>query len=141
MGLERLNPLAPLFDLISEAIPDPDKRRELEAKITQARIQVDQLIMQTTTIPWVDALVKIMYALERFIVTLWRPIGAAAMTAFGMYAHYKGIDIGEANHLILDGAFPAWGASRHMEKTKKINKQPDLPDIVYRDPTARGSKR
>lgn len=140
MGLERLNPLAPIFDLISEAIPDPDKRRELEAKLSEARTKVDELIIQTATVPWVDAFVKILYALERFIGSLWRPLGAAAMTAFGMYAHYKGITIDPMLHTVLDGAFPAWGASRHMAKARKP-REPDLPDIVLRDPTMKGSKR
>lgn len=122
----------PVIDLVRELIPDGDKRKELEAKIETARIETDRMILTTTTTPKVDAFVKVLFALERFIGTLWRPIGSAAMTAFGAYAHYKGIQIDTGLQAMLDGAFPAWGVSRHVEKAR--NTEP-------RDPTAKGSKR
>lgn len=128
-----MNPLVftAILEVAKKLIPDKDKFKELETQVQQAKIEVDRLIMSTQTIPWVDAVVKLMYAFERFINSLWRPLGAAAMTAFGMYAHWKGIDIGEANHLLMDGAFPGWGLSRHVTKTEEIRRkrQPLLPDI------------
>ncbi len=49
---------------------------------------------------------------------LWRPIGSIVMTAFGGYCHLKGVDMEVTAHLLFDGAFPAWMASRHMQKGK-----------------------
>lgn len=104
-----------LIGLASEFIEDPDKQAKfkLEAQKLQSRT-IDSLL-GTTTIPWVDALVKVLVALN----TLWRPVGGALMTAFGMYAHWKGIDISTALHATFDGAFPAWGLSRHQDKANQ----------------------
>lgn len=126
-----------ILEVAKKLIPDSDKRAELETKIESARIEMDRMLLSTTTTPKTDAFVKILYAVERFVSTLWRPIGSAAMTAFGMYAHWKGIDLGGAvNHAVFDGAFAAWGASRHMEKQKKASRKDDpLPDIELKDRT------
>lgn len=127
-----MNPIffGPIVELVKELIPDGDKRKELEAKLEGARIEMDRMILSTTTTPRTDAFVKILYALERFVGSLWRPLGAAAMTAFGMYAHWKGIDLGGAlNHGVFDGAFGAWGLSRHMEKRDNAKKGTPLPEI------------
>ena len=69
-------------------------------------------------LPWVDALVKLIYALGHVVQMWFRPVVGGLMTAFGVYAHIKGIDLGNS-HAIFDAAFPAWGVSRHMEKGRK----------------------
>ena len=104
-----------LVGLASEFIEDPDKRIEYQFKAQELNINFMQAVTSTVTIPWVDALVKLMYA----FIAILRPLGSAAMTAFGIYAHYKQIPIDGAMHAVLDGAFPAWGASRHMNKHKE----------------------
>lgn len=95
--------------LISEFIEDPDKAREF-------RFKLDQTLLQTTTTPKVDAFVKILIATRDIIIPMLRPLGAAAMTAAGIYMHYKQIPIDGAMHALLDGSFPAWGTSRHINK-------------------------
>jgi hypothetical protein len=41
------------------------------------------------------------------------------MTAFGIYAVYKGWELDPTSKLATIGAFPAWMASRHVEKGRK----------------------
>lgn len=124
---------AGILELAKKLIPDKDKYKELETQVKQAEIEFDRLLLGTTTTPKVDAFVKILYAVERFISTLWRPLGSAAMTAFGLYAHYKGMSIDTMTHSMLDGAFAAWGVSRHMNKTEELKNKKGagkrLPDI------------
>jgi hypothetical protein len=114
-----LNPLTGIFEgLIGigrELITDKDKLIEYEFRTKELHQKGMELIVSTQTIPWVDATVKIMYALIAFA----RPVGSAAMTAFGIYAHYKQIPIDGAIHAVFDGAFPAWGTSRHINKNKE----------------------
>ncbi len=113
-----------LLELARKLIPDKDKLAELEGEVAKAQNELDKLLLQTTTTPWVDGFVKILYALERFI----RPLGAAAMTAYGLYAHTKGIQIDPMMHGMIDGAFPAWGTSRHVHQNNRIKKdKEDVP--------------
>ena len=105
-----------LFGLAGELIEDKDKRNEFNMKIMESKNALSMAILQQKTHPKVDAAVKVMYALNMF----WRPVVSAAMTIFGAYCHYKQIDLGSlAIHGMFDGAFPAWGFSRHVEKNKK----------------------
>jgi hypothetical protein len=104
-----------LFDIGKELITDKDKLVEFNFKTAELKSKMTLALLQQKTHPTVDAIVKVMLALNTF----WRPMVGACMTAFGAYAHYKGIDLGGAvNHGIFDGAFLAWGASRHSLKSK-----------------------
>jgi hypothetical protein len=102
-----------IFSIVDQLVPDKD----LNAKLKNA---LDLELIKTNTVPWVDAAVKLLYAIKQFI----RPLGALAMTAFGMYAHYKGMSIDPTTHAMIDGAFPAWGVSRWDEKKKGVEKPP-----------------
>lgn len=105
-----------LIGLGGELIEDKDKRNEYNMKIMESRNKLDMAILQMKTHPKVDAFVKVLFALN----SLWRPALGASMTIFGIYAHLKeGIDLSVASQAIFDGAFPAWGLSRHVEKNKK----------------------
>ncbi|PUB87065.1 MAG: hypothetical protein DBP02_02135 [gamma proteobacterium symbiont of Ctena orbiculata] len=108
-----------LIGLGSEWITDKDKQIEFAYKMRELNFKIAESLLRTQTVPWVDATVKIIYAL----VALMRPIGTALMTAFGLYAHYKQIQIDPAVHAAIDGAFPAWGVSRHMNKKKEQEEQ------------------
>lgn len=101
-----------LFGIGKELIVDKDKQIEYAFKLAELQQQFSMQLVSQATVPWVDATVKLMYALN----SLWRPIGGALMTAFGIYAHWKGIKIEPALHAVFDGAFPAWGVSRHINK-------------------------
>lgn len=113
------NALTGIMGLADQYILDKDKLIEFRFRALELNIQAQETLLKTNTTPWVDAVVKLMYALNMF----WRPFVGAAMTAFGAYCHYKGIEMDAALHAVFDGAFPAWGASRHMEKIKNADKK------------------
>jgi hypothetical protein len=108
----------------SELIEDKDKRNEFAFQSQKLSFELLGQLLSTKTIPWVDALVKIILTLKVFI----RPVVGAAMTAFGAYAHYKGIQIEPAMHAIFDAAAPAWGISRHQEKKEKVKAAKQVPE-------------
>lgn len=101
-------------------IEDKDKRTEFAYKAQELAFKSMEVMLTTKTVPWVDATVKILYALKAF----FRPVVGGLMTAFGAWAHVKGMDLG-ALHAVFDGAFPAWGVSRAVEKVKKRDKDED----------------
>ena len=110
-----LTVLPSLISLGSELIEDKDKKNEFAHKIMEMEADLQKELLKTKTMPKVDAFVKLVLCIKPLI----RPIGGALMTAFGMYAHWKGIPIDTALHAIFDGALPAWGVSRHVEKQKQ----------------------
>jgi len=114
-----------IFGLADQLITDKDKLIEFKFKAMDLNLQAQSQLLKTQTIPWVDALVKVMYAANMF----WRPLVGACMTAFGAYAHFRGIQIEPALHAVFDGAFPAWGVSRHVEKAKKA----DADQYIWHD--------
>jgi len=77
-------------------------------------------LLETKTYPWIDGLVKLAYAGEAIVKGLLRPLGAAAMGGFVIYAELKGIQLSAGIETLMAGAFPAWMGSRHIEKQKKI---------------------
>lgn len=114
-----------LIDLADQAITDKDKLIEFKFKAAELQAQSMQVLISAQTVPWVDATVKLLFALN----SLWRPVIGGLMTLFGAYAHYKGLPIDPTAHLVFDGAFPAWGVSRHVEKKEVIKerKKPIFP--------------
>jgi hypothetical protein len=106
-----------IFDLGKEVIQDKDKLAEFNYKLAELEGQLNLRLVETQTVPWIDATVKLLFALN----SLWRPLGGAVMTGFGIYAHWKGIPLDPVLHGIFDGAFPAWGVSRHVEKSRNGN--------------------
>ena len=101
-----------LIGLGSEFIEDKDKRNEFNMRVKEMEGSITLALIQQKTTPKVDAAVKLLYALIPF----FRPIGSAAMTVFGAYAMYTGMEMPPSLEYILVGAFPAWGASRYSEK-------------------------
>ena len=126
------NLISPVTNLAGKLIMDKDKYAELQFKKAELRSKRDLKLLAITTTPRIDAFVKLLYAIKDVIIPMMRPLGAAAMTAFGIYAHYKGLDLDPVMHGIFDGAFPAWGTSRHINKqteTKaKAQSQPAFDD-------------
>lgn len=119
-------------ELAGEYIEDKDKKNELMYKVQELEFKLRETLLNTVTTPWVDGFVKILIAFRDIILPMLRPVGSFCMTAFGLYCHYKGIDIDGATHAMIDGAFPAWGVSRHAnkqkeeeEKTKRYKKEED----------------
>lgn len=115
-----LSLLPGLMELGKEFIIDKDKQIEFAYKTQELAFKSMEAMLSAKTNPWVDGFVKIMYAMQ----VMWRPLVGGCMTLFGAYCHFKGIDIGETSQIIFDGAFPAWGVSRHVEKQNKAKKKP-----------------
>jgi hypothetical protein len=101
-----------LTGLASEFIEDKDKRNEFNLLIKQAENQLTIAIITQETVPWVDALVKLMYASLSFA----RPVGGFAMTAFAGYLALKQIPVPKELLILFGSAGPAWGLSRHISK-------------------------
>ena len=114
-----------LFDVLGQVITDKDLIAKLEVEKEKLRLAIQSELLKTQTIPWVDALIKVMVALPNVVLPLLRPLGSAAMTAAGLYASFKGVELNDAVEVAAVSAFPAWGASRHVnkqthEKTKQV---------------------
>ena len=114
-----------LTNLVSEFIVDDDLRAKLDVELQKLEVGITTQLLNTATTPKVDAFVKILIAFKNVIIPLFRPLGAGAMTAFGMWMHYEGTPMDGATQIVMDGAFPAWGASRHVEKQKKTRQKKD----------------
>lgn len=105
-----------LTSLISEFVVDDEKMAQIQLEIGKVKASVKSDLLKTSTTPKVDAFVKILIAFNDLILPWFRPIGAGMMTAVGLWFHYKQIPIDGAVHAMIDGAFPAWGTSRHINK-------------------------
>lgn len=114
--------LPSLFKLGDKMIVDEDKKSEFAFKVQEMAFKQMETLINAKSYPWVDALVKLAYASEQIIKGLFRPIGAAIMTGFVIYAEVTGIQLSGAVETILVSAFPAWGASRHASKQKEAKK-------------------
>lgn len=115
-----------LFSLGGKLIEDKDKRAEYAFNVQRMAQEMGMKLLETQTYPWIDGLVKLAYAGEAIVKGLFRPLGAAAMGAFAIYAEINGIELSTGVEAILYGAFPAWGASRHVEKKSKKEEGSDL---------------
>lgn len=107
--------LPAIFKLGSKLILDKDKKAEYAFKVQEMSFKLIEGIVNMRTVPWVDAVVKIMAA----SVAMARPIGTFIMTGVGIYFHYKGIVVDGVVQLMLDGAFPAWAGARELNKSRK----------------------
>ena len=116
IGLVSLLPS--LFKLGDKLIEDKDKKAEFANNIATK-------LLDTSTYKWVDALVKLAYASEAIIKGLFRPIGAACMMAFAIYAELTSIELSESIQVMLYGSPLAWGYSRHKEKQKSSYEDED----------------
>ena len=96
-------------------IEDKDKKTEFAFKTQELTFKTMEVLLQTKTYPFVDALVKLMYAAKVFI----RPIGSLAMAGFAAYCAVNNIELNEVIQTTLFGAPVAWGVSRHVEKKRK----------------------
>jgi len=108
-----------LFKIGDKLIEDKDKKAEYAFKVQEMFFKQMEVLIAAKTYPWVDALVKMSYAAEQIIKGLFRPIASALMLAFAMYCEVSAIELSDGVQAILYGAFPAWGASRHIDKQKK----------------------
>ncbi len=129
-----------LIDLISEAIPDPDKRAEIVAQIQRDTLEFSRLILSTKTTPRVDAFVKLLYAARDVAIPLFRPVLGALATAAAAWMAYKGVQVPEWMEALLAALFPAWVASRHANKTAEAAHKAEVEKIkVLAESRTRGA--
>ena len=110
------------LDIVDQAVDDGDLKAKLTTEIRKVELNAMQELIKTQTTPWVDALVKLMYA----SVALIRPLTSVGVFLFGLIFPEKlsalyAIDqtLGTVAGAAVFGSAPAWGISRHLEKKKK----------------------
>jgi len=101
--------------VLDQFVEDKDLKQQLVIKQLELTYGLIEKIINTTTIPAVDAFVKILMAL----VVLARPIGSFLISLWGI-----GVvgDIGDASETVQNAAiaaFPAWGAAREVHKRRE----------------------
>ena len=104
-----------VLGIIDKFVLDKDLKQKLAIRQLELMYGLIEKIINTTTIPWVDALVKLLMAL----VVLARPIGSFIISLWGL-----GMigEIGEASETVQNvaiSAFPAWGAAREVHKKRE----------------------
>ena len=121
-----------VIGLISEYIEDPDLRMKMTVEVQKLEHQSMSTLLTTTTSPLVDATVKLMYA----FVALFRPLASIGVFIYGLsqpetIGQLYEIDqtMGTVASAGIFGAAPAWGISRHMEKTKEIKEKATVEKI------------
>lgn len=123
-----LNILGNLFggiiDIIKEVVPDKDKQLELITQVQTQQLEMTKVLVSQATVPWVDALVKLMYALSHLIKEHWRPLVSSYLMLKGVtdvdllqQLHNLGA-VGDAAITGMVGSFPAWMYSRHKGKSR-----------------------
>lgn len=101
--------------IINKFVPDKDLQAKLAIRQLELTYELVEKLINTATVPWVDASVKLLTAL----MVLARPVGSFAMTCAGIYFHYKGIQLDPTVHGAMDMAFPAWGGLREVHKSRE----------------------
>lgn len=107
-----------LFKIGDKLIEDKDKKAEYAFKVQEMAFKQMEVLLSVESYKWVDALVKLSYAAEQIIKGLFRPIVTAIGFGFGLYFELNNIEISGTVEALLFGSFPAWGVSRHMDKSK-----------------------
>lgn len=114
-----------IVGLIDQYVEDKDKANQLKYETAKLMHDFDVTLLTTSTIPWVDALVKVLYACKQFL----RPLGAIAMAAFGAYCATNNIALPEWVQVMLFGAPVGWGYSRHKNKQQAMRAKAAKPDV------------
>lgn len=107
-----------VFGVVDQLVEDKDKKNELIVKLAELQHQLSIQLLQTDTVPWVDATVKLLFAVRDLIIPLFRPIVATGMAVYVAYAEVNGITMSPLVEAAFAGAFPGWMASRHLNKKK-----------------------
>ena len=111
-----LNAVKSGFGLLDQVVEDKDLKNKLIAQQLESNNALIGKLIETSTIPWIDGLVKLMYA----SVVLFRPIGSFLLTCAGVYMHVKGIHLDVPYvHEAMDAAFPTWFGAREVHKQRE----------------------
>lgn len=122
-----LDPITAGFDfggkvlgVVSEWVEDKDLALKISLEIQKLSQDFSLQVLNTQTNPFIDGAVKLAYASRDVFIPLLRPIGSAALTAFGLYAHQQGMQIDPLVHGMLDSAFPGWMGMREVGKHREV---------------------
>ena len=115
--------LPSLFKLGDKMITDVDKKAEFAIKVQEMAFKQIETLINAKTYPWIDGLVKLAYASEQIVKGLFRPVGAAFMTGFLIYAQVNDIELSGTVETLCAAAFPGWMASRHVSKRDEAKKK------------------
>jgi hypothetical protein len=108
-----------IIGVVDQYVEDKDLKAKLIVEMRKIEMDGMTTLLKTTTTPWVDGVVKLMYA----SVSLVRPLTSVGLFLYGlMYPEslsklYE-IDqtLGTVAGAAVFGSAPAWGISRHMQK-------------------------
>lgn len=103
------------LNIVDQFVEDKDLKQKLAVRQLELMYGLLEKVLNTTTIPWVDATTKLLTALLIFA----RPIGSFILSCAGVYMHIKGVQLDATVHGAVDMAFPAWGAAREMHKSRE----------------------
>ena len=106
-------------------------------KREQLALDTVNAMLQSKTLVFVDAIVKLAYASEMITKGLIRPAFSVGLFVYGllnpeqlMKLHELGT-IGDMGIATVFGAAPAWGYSRHVEKKTPPSKADDFLPSQY----------
>ena len=114
--------ISPVTKIADKLILDKDKYAEIQLKRLELKHKSQDKLLSITTTPKIDAFVKLLVAFNDVILPLLRPLGSACMTGFVIYCEAQDIELSAATEVVMAGAFPAWMASRHKNKSDEIKK-------------------
>lgn len=100
-------------------IESKEKKEEFAFKILELSQRAMEVMLATKTNPFVDGMVKTIYAIKDLIIPMFRPLGSIALAAFAAYCDTNNIALSETVQVLLYGAPVGWGVSRHVEKSRK----------------------
>lgn len=103
------------LNIVDQFVEDKDLKQKLAVRQLELTYGLLEKVINTTTVPWVDASVKLLTA----SMALARPLGSFFITCAGIYLHYKQIPIDATVHSAMDLAFPAWGGAREVHKSRE----------------------
>lgn len=127
--------LPSLFSIGGKMIEDKDKKNEYAFKVLEMANTVIIALINTKTVPWVDALVKLAYAGDAIVKSLFTPILTAVAFGFGLFFELTGIEVSAGVEAVLFGSFPAWRMARQKEKndTAKLEKLKVKKAMAFED--------
>ena len=103
--------------IVDQLVQDKDKVAEYAFETQKLKLQFIEKLVLMNTLPWVDAMVKVMFAL----LALARPIGSLYLTIIGVDMAQAEIEAGDAISTVsggLSAAFPAWMGAREVHKRR-----------------------
>ena len=108
-----------IIGVVDQYVEDKDLKAKLIVEMRKIEMDGMTTLLKTTTNPWVDGTVKLMYA----SVSLVRPLTSVGLFLYGLAFPEKLGELYQINETLgtvagaaVFGSAPAWGLSRHVQK-------------------------